>query len=569
MIDDEKCAKRRGPRHGRRLASVCTAMLAVTLGCVSHTPPAPGAAATAASGEAAQPAIDDSPDLPSDPGPQPPDGKWLTDDQGRQYFVDKLPRAQGVKVDAHTVRTVWSIPIEITGEDADHWYYKVYRPPEVPIPVTHPQPTAADLAAIEDSYRVELPAGRPMKFVDFGRGLPRSGQWREGFALADVNDDGHLDLVHGPARKSLAPPAIFLGDGAGNWKRWQGLSWPGLDYDYGDVAVGDLDGDGHADLALAVHLRGLMVLLGDGAGHFRDGGKGLDFALPSAGTPGFSSRCLTLADWNHDGRLDIVALGEGPRMGGATPAGPQPGGPQGGSHGLVVYLNLGKGAWKRVDQGTDPRQNFGPALALADFDGDGRTDVAAGTSFLGRRDIVNLVQPDDSWKAENVPALRPNAFVNAVAGTDLDGTGRAALAVGYLSFEGEEWRTGVDVLRRSAEGGWSRRPLAVEKTNRGVHSLAFGDLDGDGRADLVGVTDDGSTWVFRGLADGGFERVADAIPRHPERCRAAHVEIADLDGDGRGDVVEAFADEVDPGIGGDQRDCPSQGGLFAWKLAGP
>ncbi|MBK7975573.1 MAG: VCBS repeat-containing protein [Deltaproteobacteria bacterium] len=549
-----------GRRIARGLGVTGAVMLASALGCASHAPSTPVEATSVPTTAAAE-----SADVPADPGPTPPDGQWLTDDQGRQYFVDKLPRAQGTKVDAHTVRTVWSIPVEITGEDADYWYYKVYRPPEEPVPVTNPQPTAASLAAIEDSYRVELPVGKPMPFVDFGRGLPKSGQWREGFAIADANGDGHLDLVHGPARKSWGAPAIFLGDGAGDWKRWKGLSWPGLDYDYGDVAVGDLDGDGHADLALGVHLRGLMVLLGDGQGHFRDGGKGLDFTLPSSGFVGFSSRCVTLVDWNGDGRLDLLALGEGPRMmGGGGGASKQQ---VAGAHGVVLYLNLGNGAWKRVDQGTDPRQNFGAALVLGDFDGDGRNDFAAGTSFLGRRDIVNLAQPDGSWKAEDVPALRRNGFVNALAAADLDGTGRSALAVGYLSFEGEEWRTGVDVLRRGTDGLWSRTALAVQKTNRGVHSLAFGDLDGDGRADLVGVTDDGSTWVFRGTSSGGFERVADAIPRHPEQCRAAHVEVVDLDGDGRGEVVSSFADEVDPGLAGDRRECPSQGGLYAWTLA--
>lgn len=558
MTNDDESRPRPGARRACGLGVAGVLALAGLIGCASHAPtgPAAGAAAPAAEPE--------STDVPPDPGPQPPDGKWLTDPQGRQYFVDKLPRAHGRKVDEHTVRTVWSIPIEITAEDADYWYYKVYRPPEAPVPISTPEPAAADLAAIEASYAVSLPAGKPMRFVDFGAGLPRSGQWREGFAIADVNGDGKLDLVHGPARKSLGAPAIFLGDGAGHWKRWQGLSWPGLDYDYGDAAVGDLDGDGHADLALAVHLRGLMVLLGDGQGHFRDGGKGLDFSLPSSGALGFSSRRLALVDWNGDGRLDILALGEGPRLMGGAPRGSKQ--KVDGANGVVIYLNQGGGAWKRVDQGTDPRQNFGPALALADLDGDGRTDFATGTSVLGRRDLVNLAQKDGSWTAESVSALRPSGFVNALAAHDLDGSGRAALAVGYLSFEGEEWRTGVDVLRRGADGAWVRTPLAVEKTNLGVHALSFGDLDGDGRADLVGVTDAGATWVFRGTAGGGFERVEGAIPTHPEKCRAAHVELVDLDQDGRAEVVESFADEVDPGIGGDRRECPSQGGLFAWKL---
>jgi hypothetical protein len=45
------------------------------------------------------------------------------------------------------------------------------------------------------------------------------------------------------------------------------------------VQVGDFNGDGHQDLAFAVHLRGLIALLGDGKGGFRNASDGLDFAL--------------------------------------------------------------------------------------------------------------------------------------------------------------------------------------------------------------------------------------------------------------------------------------------------
>jgi hypothetical protein len=97
-----------------------------------------------------------------------------------------------------------------------------------------------------------------LRFTPFGQGLPPSGQWREGFAIAGMN------------------------------------------------------GDGHPDLALAVHLRGLIALLGDGMGGFRDSSQGRDFAL--GGKSAFSSTALRLVDWNGDGRPDILALGERPEL---------------------------------------------------------------------------------------------------------------------------------------------------------------------------------------------------------------------------------------------------------------
>ena len=48
-------------------------------------------------------------------------------------------------------------------------------------------------------------------------------------------------------------------------------------YDYGDVALADLNADGHTDIVLAVHLRGLLVLVGDGKGKFENYSKGIGF----------------------------------------------------------------------------------------------------------------------------------------------------------------------------------------------------------------------------------------------------------------------------------------------------
>jgi hypothetical protein len=105
---------------------------------------------------------------------------------------------------------------------------------------------------------------------------------------------------------------IFLGDGKGSWLRWREAKFPSLAYDYGDVQAGDFNGDGHPDLALAVHLRGLIALLGDGKGGFRNASEGLDFAL--GGRTPFSSTALRIVDWNGDGRPDILAFGEGPGL---------------------------------------------------------------------------------------------------------------------------------------------------------------------------------------------------------------------------------------------------------------
>jgi hypothetical protein len=320
--------------------------------------------------------------------------------------------------------------------------------------------------------------------------------------------------------------------------------------------VGDLDGDGHLDLVLSAHLRGLTALRGNGRGAFTDWSRGLDRA-DAASPPGFSSRAIRLVDWNGDGRLDLLALGEGARrpVPGAARVPP--------AQGVALYLNGGDGSWGRRTGETDI---VGTSLVLGDFDGDGRMDFATGSSVFGRTDIVNLATADGRWVATAVDRVRPRAFVRAVSAGDLDGDGRADLAVAYLSMEADVWRTGIDVLSRRADGRWARRVLAAEEGRRGVTALAAGDLDGDGRRDLVALTDEGHTWVFPGDGKGFFTRERAAIPLFVGGCRGSRVVLADLDGDGRDEVIASFAQEA--GGGPSAGACPSEGGLAVWKAAG-
>ena len=168
--------------------------------------------------------------------------------------------------------------------------------------------------------------------------------------------------MHWPARKEPAvTPVIFLGDGKGNWRRWTEARFPRLPYDYGDVAVGDFNGDGRPDIALGVHLRGMIALVARRPGGLQGMGQGASTSAPSAG----AGRARLLVARRHGGRLerdgrpDIVAVGEGPR----PPTGPTPGGTtdgtrRSGGYGLVVYLNQGDGTWVRKDQGTSSRESI-------------------------------------------------------------------------------------------------------------------------------------------------------------------------------------------------------------------
>lgn len=492
---------------------------------------------------------------------EPPNGEWLTDDQGRRYFLQEVPKVEGQyrRLDDGRVRLRGGFAVDLAGETDDHFLVKVYEvDPVEPPPSDEPSPE--EIAAVEASYQVDLPSRRTLSFAEFDQGLPRGGQWRDGFDVADLNGDGHLDIVHGPPRKGFTSPFLFLGDGEGSWRQWEGLSLPRAPYDYGDAEAADFDGDGQVDLAFAVHLGGLIAMRGDGEGRFERWSEGL--TLVPAGTLDpdvFASRALVSADWDADGLPDLVALSEGPRhpkaierRAASTP------------YGLAVYRNNGDGSWTPLGPLGEEAELFGDALATGDFDGDGRVDLVAGSNALGQREILFLNRGESPVESVALEAIRPGSMVWTVAVADFDGDGRDDLVVAATTYEIGEWWGSLQVLlnHRATEEGLPEFvgvPLAGGRDSAAerVTALAAGDVNGDGHADVVATTATGDLRVFLGDGVGGFVREQGEVVDDPSGCRGSHVLLADLDSDGRDEILASFAGES----------CQGAGSLRVWKAA--
>ena len=327
---------------------------------------------------------------------EPPDGKWLVDEQGRQYYLEEIPKAEGwyrwLNEEKTKVQVQYGMTFDVASYDEDSFQVKIYKVDDTTPPATPAAPGPQELEKVAATYRNPTGTVDRLALQPFGKGLPDRGQWRNGFKIADMNGDGNPDIVHGPARKSLGGPVIFLGDGKGTWKRWSGVRFPPLAYDYGDVAVADFNGDGRLDLALAVHLRGLLAMVSDGNGGFQEWGKGLEFEVPGQGgnAGAFSSRTLEAADWNGDGRPDLISIGEGPRMAGNLSPGAGGRVVAGSAYGALVYLNQGDGTWVRKDELSNTSKLFGEDLAVADFTNDGKLDMILGSSVFGETDILRI-----------------------------------------------------------------------------------------------------------------------------------------------------------------------------------
>jgi len=172
------------------------------------------------------------------------------------------------------------------------------------------------------------------------------------------------------------------------------------------------------------------------------------------------------------------------------------------------------------------------SLAIVDLDGDGRADVVFTGPGCGLR---TLVQDTGGRLVPGETHAAPDARLVRLA--DLDGDGRPEVVVGGAGSSVDVWTVSAGHLQplRSVSFG----------ALRSVLDLRAGDVDGDGRIDLVAVSGGQpgeNAAVARQLADGSF---APALQLEPP-SGVQGVDIGDLDGDGRADLafVDGFREEV-------------------------
>ena len=556
---------------------LCAVVLSGMLGMAKSAP----ATATTTSDEATQAEESAPPTEATAPATEPPasEEEWILDEEkGRRYKIGKVPKIKGTYIwrDENHIRLPGGMmKVEVVKHD-DQWFWiKIWEPEKRPgfrKPI-HTKPTQEELDQVAATYAAAAGAIDRVRLEPFDEGLPRSGQWRQGFDVADMNEDGHLDIVFGPSRKGRPQPNIFLGDSRGNWRRWSEARFPEQPYDYGDAEAADFNGDGHQDVAFGFHLRGMLALIGDGQGGFEPWTEGLELMNPGAGgdTAAFSSRAIEAVDWNLDGRLDLLALGEGPK-GARLASGQEPETIVNTARSFALFVNQGDGTWSReaVEQGSG---DFGDDFAVGDFDRDGRRDLAIASRRRGNREILHTSagSEDGLLAPQLLDSLRRKASLTSVTAADLDGDGFDELLVGYINRELSVWRTGIDLFSPSADGSeWQRTTIASEESRAGFWAMTVGEIDGDGAPDLVAVSGEGETWIFLGDGQGALVREASPeLPRRVRGCEGSEVHLVDLDGDGRDEVLASFAGEPagPAGLPGviSFPGCPGQGRIYAWR----
>jgi len=435
-----------------------------------------------------------------------------------------------------------------------------------------------------------------------------------GAAHPDFDGDGHADLVVGAPhassrRKNVGEVHVIHGspDGLDLGRRqvW-GQNSKGLRNraESGDqfgwsVCTGDFNGDGFTDLAIgsrsedrgAIDAGSVHVLYGSQTGLratrsqlWTQASKGIADRPERGDGFGWS---LAAGDFDRDGHDDL-AIGAHHEDRGAPDAGVvhvlsgSPGGLT--ARGAQLWSQASRG----IEDAPEDGDQFGRTLAVADFNGDGFTDLAIGAPyedrFADRVGVVHVLhgsrqglraKGSQLWH-QDAPGIAEQAeerdqFGQSLAAADFDGDGFGDLAVGVwfedyrnlLSNEG-----GSHVIYGSREGLRSKDNEFWHQDRQGAFDRAhmsdrFGqvltaaDFDGDGRDDLaVGIPSTdlgggvhqnrGAVHVFHGARDGlgakgdrYLSQRTNGVLDKPERNDhfGGALASADFDGDGFADLA--------------------------------
>jgi hypothetical protein len=283
-----------------------------------------------------------------------------------------------------------------------------------------------------------------------------------GAVAADFNGDGKLDVAvanRGPANSI----AIYLGNGDGTFQA--GDIYPAVpNADYQIVGSGDFNGDGNPDLVVSDHANNqVAVYLGNGDGTFREAG------LFATGPQPWN---LVVGDINSDGNPDLVVADD-----------------QSDAQGKNITLLLGNGDGT-FSQGTYLKGGVtsSGSVALADFNGDGKLDIAA-TEEPANSVFVFLGNGDGTFQAETTYQMQPP--------TD------------------------------------STHPCTPPGTC-GPYHISIGDFNQDGKNDIITANAEGeSITVLIGNGDGTFQNAK----MYPGGGPAIYANVHDFNGDDQVDVV--------------------------------
>src|ERR1035441_8536442 len=361
----------------------------------------------------------------------------------------------------------------------------------------------------------------------YGRGVTGFGH---NLVTADFNGDGFPDVAFSWAHSTSYMPAfgVMLGSSHGALAAPTYVTYLSstCSSSYPEwIATGDVNGDGKADIAATIYnyqntgcpMNEVAVFTGLGTGKFS---KPVFYSTGAS----VQSNDVFLADVNGDGHPDIVISN---------------------ADGTIsVLLNKGKGTFGTASLITSlaalsPHLN---ALAIADFNGDGKLDIAAASYYPGSYSnyvYVLLGKGDGTFQAPITVAAAPQYnYTNTLAAGDFNHDGKMDLLVTLeAQCSGYNGSTAYAFLQGKGDGTFTASSPVCTGGDYPVYPLV-GDFNGDGKLDAFipmleeyGITS--GPVLLQGNGNGTFNRIGEFYVGATSRDAV----VADFNGDGMPDIA--------------------------------
>jgi large repetitive protein len=374
-----------------------------------------------------------------------------------------------------------------------------------------------DLAVTDSSYsEVRILKGngdgtfepQPLSAIEVG-GNPYA------IATGNFTGNGHLDLAVADANSNDV--SILLGNGD---ETFQPSKYVAVGSGPVALAVGDFNGDGRLDLATGnYYSNDISVLLGKGDGTFEES---------TANLVGYQTVALATGDFTGNGELGVAVVDQG-------------------SDSVTILPGNGDGTFQQPLTVALPQVSGASAIVAADFNGDGRTDLAIAESSLQVGSVYGAVQiflgnGDGTFDA--LPPIPIPGGPYAIAEGDF-GNGQIDLAVADRGF------STITILMGNGDGTFtSEPPIQLGPLNDPPQpdAIVVGDFTGNGRLDLaVADTQTDDVRLLLGNGDGTFQ--APQVVWSGDGTPAVALVAGNFTSDGHIDLAVANGDSVDVLLG--------------------
>ena len=312
--------------------------------------------------------------------------------------------------------------------------------------------------------------GTPVSSSSFtNNSAPAVNSLNQMVITGDFNNNGLLDYIvitQGGSSKAT----VMLGNGDGTFTK--GATYSAGSYPVG-VVTADFNGDGNLDIAIGNSSgSGVTVLLGNGDGTFT-----------AAASPAVSYAAgLTVGDFNGDGIPDLAVSNNA------------------NDYVVTILFGNGDGTFTAGPSTSIPQWSVSPeGLVAADFNGDGKTDLAVTSSngYTPASYVVSILLGNGDGTFAAGQTYNADASDISIVAGDFNGDGYPDLAV-------VNYGAGTaTILLGKGDGSFTAgTPLALGK---GPYQIIVGDFNHDGVLDLATANATGnSVGVLLGNGDGTF-----------------------------------------------------------------